>query len=1292
MNRMKTMQLLVILSVIMLIPGAVSAVPLTIDYQGKVTVGGTEFTGTGYFRFALLDSAGSVAYWTNDGNIPPSTDVQITVTDGLFNVVLGETDGMDPIPVSVFEHEEIFLRIWFNDGSTGYQMLTPDQQIHSAGFSYRAADADTVDGLEGADLEETAEIVAVVAAHSSNPSAHHTKTSNFNELSGMATDAQVANDISINNGRLFAPSGSGNVGIGTITPSLAKLHIEGSDAYSGTLRMVNTGTNGASIFMAATNDSWTSSAGHLVMGHGAPAGANIDLTIDSNGRVGIGTTSPGTRLDVAGTVSATLFSGNGSGLTNVPGDNFGNHIAEQNLVMGNYWLTGDGDDEGLFVNDNGRIGIGTNTPSLANLHIQGSGNYDAILRLVNTEIEGGSYFMGATNYNWASGSNRFVLGYGTPLAENVDLTINSEGAVGIGASSPTGAKLQLQGEGTYDSILRFVNTGTEGGSFFLGSTNDTWTSGSNRFVLGSGIPLATNVSLAVDAVGRVGIGTTTPSSANLQLEGEDLYDSFIRLVNTGTNGASFFMGSTNDIWTGGGNRFVMGHGDPQSINMDVTIDATGNVGIGTAAPGNKLHVAGGVSAVSFTGDGSALTNIPGDNLGNHESTQNIALDGHYLSGDGQNEGVFVSADGKVGVNTASPLESLHVVGTIQASDGVFVDAATDGVVVNTAGDDGVFVQSSGAPSASQTSSEKCGFEVAGAQGHGLYIGHADDDAIYITSTIDDGLHVGVSGDDGVNIYQAGTPSTQLSSDSHNGIEIAGAQGNGIFVGRADNHGVNINSAGVKGVSVTSAADDGVYVGSAGAPTGTLASAHKNGFEVAGTEGSGLYVGRADEYGAYVASAGSSGLFIESSDGNGCRIDAVTGRGVIIGNAGNNGLEIQSCSSQGVRVGTAGDDGYFVLQAGSPSTYYADFRKNGVEVAGAEGYGLYVGRSDATGLYISSTGDDGVYVTGVGGDGVQVSYAAQDGVKVTAAGAPSAQNPSGYNNGFEVAGTEGYGLWIGQADMDGIYISSSADNALYIEDAADNGIHMYDVLDTGCYVRKAGTPSTYYSETVTHNGFEVGAAEGQGIQVTFCDGDGLKVDHAIGDGVDVNTNAASHEYGVYTPDKIYAGTTLATKQIATHCRNAGSNTLIPGDLVCIAGGYQKDALDDGSGPIINIEKANGKNMEAVIGVVEYKVTIREDKTAFEDGRVEIRNSFRYAEGDVLPGEYLSVVILGPADVKVDAKESILPGETLTADDGFARKVHIRDIDGIQVAENVGVIGKALETSDGSGMLKVFVNCK
>lgn len=69
-----------------------------------------------------------------------------------------------------------------------------------------------------------------------------------------------------------------------------------------------------------------------------------------------------------------------------------------------------------------------------------------------------------------------------------------------------------------------------------------------------------------------------------------------------------------------------------------------------------------------TGSGS------GDNLGDHTATQNVELNGHWLSGDGGNEGITVDSTGLVGVGTASPTAALQVNGDIKFS-GVITDTS-----------------------------------------------------------------------------------------------------------------------------------------------------------------------------------------------------------------------------------------------------------------------------------------------------------------------------------------------------------------------------------------------------------------------------------------------------------------------------------------------------------------------------------------------------------------------------------------------------------------------------------------
>jgi formylglycine-generating enzyme required for sulfatase activity len=118
-------------------------VPQIINYQGRVAVGdpAVNFDGSGAFKFALVNTDGTTSYWSNDGSSTvgsePAAAVTLTVTKGLYSVLLGDSTlaNMTAIPHSVFANSDVRLRVWFDDGSTGSQLLTPDQQIAAVGYA-----------------------------------------------------------------------------------------------------------------------------------------------------------------------------------------------------------------------------------------------------------------------------------------------------------------------------------------------------------------------------------------------------------------------------------------------------------------------------------------------------------------------------------------------------------------------------------------------------------------------------------------------------------------------------------------------------------------------------------------------------------------------------------------------------------------------------------------------------------------------------------------------------------------------------------------------------------------------------------------------------------------------------------------------------------------------------------------------------------------------------------------------------------------------------------------------------
>ncbi|MEZ4966500.1 MAG: tail fiber protein [Saprospiraceae bacterium] len=74
------------------------------------------------------------------------------------------------------------------------------------------------------------------------------------------------------------------------------------------------------------------------------------------------------------------------------------------------------------------------------------------------------------------------------------------------------------------------------------------------------------------------------------------------------------------------------------------------------------------TSLSIEGGNSVdLSTLPGDNLGTHTASQTLNLNGNYLSGDGDNEGIFVDNDGMVGIGTTVPARPLDVFGAIRST-------------------------------------------------------------------------------------------------------------------------------------------------------------------------------------------------------------------------------------------------------------------------------------------------------------------------------------------------------------------------------------------------------------------------------------------------------------------------------------------------------------------------------------------------------------------------------------------------------------------------------------------------
>jgi len=242
---------------------------------------------------------------------------------------------------------------------------------------------------------------------------------------------------------------AGRVGIGTTTP-LAKLHVAGSQIIDSTLQFItSTDSIGAMINMFPFG---TQNKDRMVLAHSPSytnwglqysdstdkfiflSGGTPVLTTDlGNWRVGVGTSTPATKFDIAGTGSYNLASSEGDfrlgdatyrlkmGVANSGGGAGDAYIASSNRL---YLGAGStlGRTQTMSVNSNGMVGIGTASPA-ARLQVVGDTTTTPVIQATVTKV-GSSDIRGIISFSkpadgWGYGvesTGGFIGGYFSGLS------------------------------------------------------------------------------------------------------------------------------------------------------------------------------------------------------------------------------------------------------------------------------------------------------------------------------------------------------------------------------------------------------------------------------------------------------------------------------------------------------------------------------------------------------------------------------------------------------------------------------------------------------------------------------------------------------------------------------------------------------------------------------------------------------------------------------------------------------------------------------------------------------------
>lgn len=472
---------------------------------------------------------------------------------------------------------------------------------------------------------------------------------------------------------------------------------------------------------------------------------------------------------------------------------------------------------------------------------------------------------------------------------------------------------------------------------------------------------------------------------------------------------------------------------------------------------------------------------------------------------------------------------------------------------------------------------------------------------------------------------------------------------------------------------------------------------------------------ATPYASYAAQVGAHGHLGQTWTGSGTPLTiggSFSGPGaapLVLSNSSANGLAVTSAGSNGLAVGTVGGAGVFVNSATS-GLWVNSAGWHGVEVMSADNEGVRVDSAGRRGVYVVSAATDGLGVDAAGVDGVHVVSAGNDGVYVERAGNPSAVTPSDGKNGFEVAGAEGAGLFVGRADLWGVYVASAGKNAYglvvvkagggaYVGEVGHNGVSVgsagrdgvsvYSAENDGMSVYSAGHDGVHVQKAAV-SGVAVIDAGRDGVYVGSAGYNGLYVGSASADGVYANTTQGNGQWGFNTPDKIHAGSGMASGgPVMIVAQNGDSGDLERGDVVSVSG--MGAAFAESESPTPRVRRA-GPGSGAIVGAV-YSRFVAEEKVeeqAGADGQVERRTSVRShsVEGPIAPGDYLLLVVLGPAQVKASAlAEGIRAGDLLAAaGQGQAATL----LAGTYIPGSVlGTAMEALGVAQSSGLIWVLV---
>lgn len=570
--------------------------------------------------------------------------------------------------------------------------MTPRKRLVSVGYTFRAYNADKVDGKDASAFVEAGQANAITTPMIQDNAVTVAKIAPniVSSLSGVSNDGGnidlvAGSNITItpddaNNKITIAATGTGggiggsgtanylpkftgattignsvvyesngNIGVSTTNP-LAKLHVANGElrldkADGWVLQHVSEGNDNPGVGLIGFNNTTASkSAAFRFTKNYALAIDTWDtswkerMRISNNGNVGIGTTSPTQKLDVAGTVQMTGFK--------LPTGATNNYVLTSDASGVGVWkpISPMPDNDWTISGNNmysavsGNVGIGVTNPTFK-LEVDGSAQItskgdDATILMLNCERPFAFHQRGigsaagldlrpnvdAKLISISASDKKILGGFYDDAGTNPDKVyfVPENGNVGIGTTIPT-HKLHVVAQdavGLFESSsnLAYLRLSTNEGlnnrvelKNNPGGRLSLWTAG------GSDV-------FNITRDGKVGIGTINPTAKFHLVSEYAIFEGTSASVPNcpeiqfrETNSKSYWiMSKRGSAWSPEQNQLLFSFYDGsnwfQSMNLKTNKDVLfhGNVGIGVTNPGYRLDVDGGAQITAKGDDATIL--------------------------------------------------------------------------------------------------------------------------------------------------------------------------------------------------------------------------------------------------------------------------------------------------------------------------------------------------------------------------------------------------------------------------------------------------------------------------------------------------------------------------------------------------------------------------------------------------------------------------------------------------------------------------------------------------------------